>query len=54
MMNQIKIDCEIIPWHSLDVRRELKKPAEGQKQLDKKDQCGAEDSSQNTVIHLDS
>lgn len=54
-MNQIKIDCEVIPWHSLDVRRELKKkPTEGQKQLDKKDQCGAEASSQNTVIHLDS
>lgn len=41
-MNQIKRDCEVIPWHSLDVRRELKNPTEGQKQLDKKDQCGAE------------
>lgn len=29
-MNQIKRDCEVIPWHSLDVRRELKKPTEGQ------------------------
>lgn len=30
-----------------------KKPTEGQKQLDKKDQCGAEASTRNTVIHLD-